>query len=181
VQTDQDLAQLDAQRLGPQEQADILKHLVAAEKFITLAVADRNITTERAAKALTSTLKAASNSDNNINTRLAQDLVDKTWKNAFSQILRPPYLLRDAIIDLDAETAKKVALEFVKGASYTTGGAAAIFLGSHTLSFFEFVATNPDSIKEYILVAFPNLQMTEIVDAIEFEYLRLKTLGGSDH
>jgi hypothetical protein len=90
-------------------------------------------------------------------------------------------LLRDAIIDLDAEAAKKVALEFVKGASYTTGGAAAVFLGSHALSFFEFVATNPASIKEYILAAFPNLQMTEIVDAIEFEYRRLKTLGGRDH
>jgi hypothetical protein len=56
----------DAQRLGPQEQIEILKHLAAAEKIIALAAADRNITTERAANALTSTLRTASNPDNNI-------------------------------------------------------------------------------------------------------------------
>jgi hypothetical protein len=53
LQTDPDLAQLDAQRLGPREQVEILKHLAAAEKFIDLAVANKNITTDRAAKALT--------------------------------------------------------------------------------------------------------------------------------
>jgi hypothetical protein len=40
---------------------------------------------------------------------------------------------------------------------------------------------NHTLIKEYILVAFQNSQMTEIVDAIEFEYHRLKTLGGNNH
>src|SRR6267142_201400 len=43
VQGDQDLAQLDAQRLGPQEQVEILKHLAAAEQLIAKAATDRNI------------------------------------------------------------------------------------------------------------------------------------------
>ncbi len=60
------------------------------------------------------------------------------------------------------------------------GGATLTNLGSDALSFFEFVATNPALIRELILVAFQNLQMTQIVDAIEFEYLRMKTLDGDD-
>jgi hypothetical protein len=181
VQGDQDLAQLDAQRLGPQEQVEILKHLAAAAQLIAKAATDRNITTERAAHALTSTLKAANDSNSNINTRLAQDLADKTSQNFFSQILRRAYLIRNAIIDPDSEAAKTLALEFVKGASSAAGGATLLFLGSHAISFFEFVAMNPTLVKEYILVAFQNIQMTEIVDAIEFEYRRLKMLGGNDH
>jgi hypothetical protein len=90
-------------------------------------------------------------------------------------------LIRDAIIDLDAESAKKVALGFVTGAAGVAGGATASYLGSYALSFFEFVAMNPTLIREYILVAFQNSQMTEIVDAIEFEYHRLKTLGSNNH
>jgi len=178
VQGDQDLAQLDAQRLGPQEQVEILKHLAAAEQLIAKAATDRNITTERAANALISTLKAANDSNSNINTRLAQDLADKTSKNFFSQILRRAYLIRDAIVDPESEASKTLTLEFIKGASSAAGGATLLLLGSHAISFFEFVAMNPVLVKHYILVTFENLQMTEIVDAIEFEYLRLKALGG---
>jgi hypothetical protein len=178
VQSDQDLAQLDAQRLGPQEQVEILKHLAAAEQLIAKAAADRNTTTERAANALTSTLRAANDSNSNINTRLAQDLADRTSKNFLSQILRRAYLLRDAIVNPDSEAAKTLTLEFIKGASSAAGGATLLFLGSHAISFFNFVAMNPALVKHYILVTFENLQMTEIVDAIEFEYLRLKALGG---
>jgi hypothetical protein len=181
VQSDQDLALLDAQRLGPREQVEILKHLAAAAEFIAKAANDRNITTERAASALTSTLKAANDSNSNINTRLAQELADKTTKNFFSQLLRRAYLIRDAIVDPDSEAAKTLTLEFVKGASSAAGGVALLYLGSHAISFFEFVAMNPVLVKQYILVTFENLQMTEIVDAIEFEYRRLKILGGSDH
>ena len=47
--------------------------------------------------------------------------------------------------------------------------------GAHAFPYLEFVATNPNLIKEYILVAFQNAQMIEIVDAIEFEYRRLKS------
>ena len=48
--------------------------------------------------------------------------------------------------------------------------------GHHALPFLEFVATNPSVIKEYIVVVFQNSQMIEIVDALEFEYNRLKRL-----
>jgi hypothetical protein len=72
-------------------------------------------------------------------------------------------------------------LGFVTGAAGAAGGATVSYLGSHALSFFEFVAMNPALIREYILVAFQNSQMIEIVDAIEFEYQRLKTLGSNNH
>jgi hypothetical protein len=177
VQGDPDLAELDARRLGPQEQSVIQAHLAVAEQLIAVAAADRKIATERAEKALVSSLAAARDPDNNINTRLAQDLADKTSKNFFSQLLRRAYLIRDAIIDPNSEAAKNLTAEFVKGASKAAGGATLLFLGSHALSFFEFVATNPILIKQYIAIAFQNVQMAEIVDAIEFEYQRLKKLA----
>lgn len=70
VQGDSDLAALDAQRLGPQEQAAIIRNLSAAQQLIDLATADRSITTERAAGAINATIAAASRANDDINTRL---------------------------------------------------------------------------------------------------------------
>jgi hypothetical protein len=71
-------------------------------------------------------------------------------------------------------------LEIAKGAGYAVGGfaatAAPTLTGHHALPFIEFVATNLSIIKEYIVVAFQNSQMIEIVDALEFEHNRLKRL-----
>jgi hypothetical protein len=63
------------------------------------------------------------------------------------------------------------------------GGAALTALlasAGHALPYLEFIATNPSIIKEYILLAFQNVQMNEIVDALEFEHYRIKQILGSN-
>ena len=49
---DDDLTDLDARRIGPQEQADILRKIEAARPILETAAVDRQITTERAGKVL---------------------------------------------------------------------------------------------------------------------------------
>lgn len=174
IQGDQDLAALDAVRVGPQEQSEILKHLLAAKEFIDVAAADRNISTERAANALKSTIKAAEIDNNNITTKLEQDLADKTQMNFFAQILRKAYSTLETIL-----SPELVATEFTKGAAKAAGTAALLYAGTQLPIFFEFIATNSGSIKSYILITFQSAQMAEIVDAIRHEYLRLKgKIGG---
>jgi hypothetical protein len=53
-------------------------------------------------------------------------------------------------------------------------GDPALSAGGHALPYLEFVANNPALIKEYIRVVFQNTQMIEIVDALEFEYRRIR-------
>ena len=88
-------------------------------------------------------------------------------------------MLRDAIVDPNSPAAAELRLDFAKGAAQAAGGialSAVLAGGAHALPYFEFIATNPAIVKEYILVAFQNIQMSEIVDAIEFEYNRLRGL-----
>jgi hypothetical protein len=183
VQGDQELALLDQYSLGPREQERIRDNLEAAEEVLSKAITDRRILTERAAEAIDTTMKSASATPENINTKLAQELADKTSRNLFSQILRRAYLLRDAIIDPDSQAAKELGSEAAKGAAKVAGGAALTALlasAGHALPYLEFIATNPSIIKEYILLAFQNVQMNEIVDALEFEHYRIKQILGSN-
>jgi hypothetical protein len=48
--------------------------------------------------------------------------------------------------------------------------------GHYAFPFLEFVATSLPVVKQYVVVAFQHSQMSEIADAIEFEYNRLKRL-----
>jgi hypothetical protein len=181
VQGDPAMALLDKYSLGPQEQQSVLNNLAAVEGIVAKTVEDRNLLTMRAANAINATMKSASSASKDINTKLAQELADNTSKNLFSQILRRAYLLRDAIVDPDSPAAMELRQDLVKGAAQTAGGialSAALAGGAHALPYFEFIANNPMIVKEYILVAFQNSQMGEIVDAIEFEYNRLRLLLG---
>jgi hypothetical protein len=181
VQGDQELALLDHYSLGPREQERVRDNLVAAGEVLSKAVADRRILTERAAEAIDATMRSASATPANINTRLAQELAEKTSRNLFGQILRRAYLLREAIIDPNSQAAKELGTEVAKGAAHAAGAAAlgaVLASAGHALPYLEFIATNPSIIKEYILVAFQNVQMNEIVDALEFEYNRIKKILG---
>ena len=111
--------------------------------------------------------------------KLAQEIADKTSRNLFSAILRKAYLLRDAILDPSSPAAQEIGENLFKGATAAAGMLAVnavVLAGSHSFPYFEFVATPPALIKEYFLVAFQNNQMLEIIDALEFEYLRIRKL-----
>jgi hypothetical protein len=177
VQGDPAMAVLDKYSLGPQEQQSVLNNLAAVERIVSKTVEDRNLLTQNAALAINATMKSASSTSKDINTKLAQELADNTSKNLFNQILRRAYLLRDAIIDPSSPAEMEIRLSFAKGAAQAAGGialTAALTGVAHAFPYFEFVATNPMIVKEYILVAFQNSQMSEVVDAIEFEYNRLR-------
>jgi hypothetical protein len=177
VQGDPALAELDVYSLGPQEQQDVINNLVAAKNVVSKASQNREILTERAATALDVALRSASSTSSDVNTKLTQEVADKSSRNLLSAILRKAYLVREAIIDPSSSAAKEIGENVFVGATQAVGyGAmtAVLFAGTHAFPYLEFVATNPQLIKEYIVVAFQNSQMIEIVDAIEFEYRRLK-------
>jgi hypothetical protein len=177
VQGDPQLALLDYYSLGPREQQQARENLKAVAEVVSRASEDRRITTERAASAVDSTMKFASEEATDINTKLAQELADKTSRNLVSQILRTAYLVHEAIVNPVSDEAKALRADMKKNASYAAGGAmasAALAAGHHALPFLEFVATNPVLVKQYVVTAFQSVPMGEIVDAIEFEYNRLK-------
>src|SRR6478736_8757131 len=64
---DLDLVDLDAKRLGPQEQQSVVNDIATARPIAESAAADRNITTEKTAKVLDAGLHAASITADNIN------------------------------------------------------------------------------------------------------------------
>jgi hypothetical protein len=72
--------------------------------------------------------------------------------------------------------ARELAASVAKGAADAAGGLALLAAGHYAFPFLEFVATNLSVVKQYAVVAFQHSQMSEIVDAIEFEYNRLKRL-----
>jgi hypothetical protein len=178
VQGDPALAELDRYSLGPQEQQNVIDNLAAAKGIVSKASENRKILTERAASTLDVALRSASSSSSDVNTKLAQEIADTSSRNLLSAILRKAYLVREAIIDPSSPAAEEIGENIFKGATQAVGyGAmtAAIVAGTHAFPYLEFVATNPHLIKEYILVAFQNTQMVEIVEAIEFEYRRFRT------
>jgi hypothetical protein len=180
VQGDPELALLDYYSLGPQEQQRVRENLKAVGEVVSRASQDRRIMTERAANAVDSTMKSASVDSMDVSTKLAQEMADKTSRNLVSQILRKAYLVHEAIVNPVSDEAKALRADMKKNASYAAGGAmasVALAASHHALPFLEFIATNPILVKQYVVTAFQNVPMGEIVDAIEFEYNRLKGFG----
>jgi hypothetical protein len=191
VQGDPQLALLDKYSLGPQEQQRVRNSLVAAEEIVSQATRDRRILTKIAADAVETTLVPASPTSTDIYVKLAQEFAHNTSKNLFSEIIRRAYLLIDAIKDPNSDASKSLGIEVAKGAASEVGKAVGIGVVALTtvgavagwhqvLPYLEFIATNASLIKQYILIAFQNLSMIEIVDALEFEYNRLKAVWDSN-
>jgi hypothetical protein len=177
VQGDPQMALLDYYSHGPRERQQVRENLKAAEQVVLIASRDRRIVTERAADAIDATMKSASVESTDVNTKLVQELADKTSRNFISQIIRQGYLLVEALANPDSQEAKELRLGVARGLGYGIATTAAITLTNHiALPFLEFVATNLPVFKQYVVVAFQNPQMIEIVDALEFEHNRLKRL-----
>ncbi|NPU23915.1 hypothetical protein [Bradyrhizobium denitrificans] len=176
VQGDPHLAELDRYSLGPQEQQQVRESLKAAEPIILKAAQDRQITTEKAANAIGSTFRSASVDAADVNTKLAQELAERTNRNLFSQIARRGYLWVEEINDPESPASKELAASIAKGAVGAVASTAVVAAIHHALPFLEFVATNLPAIKQYVVVAFQHTQMGEIVDALAFEYNRIKHL-----
>lgn len=177
---DADLMELDSARIGPQEQIDVQRHIAAATPILEPAALNRKLTTEKAGNVLAATLKAANTQSNNINTRQAQNLADGTSKNFIFQIIRRAYLFCQDILNPQTDESKQLALEYKKGVAKTLGSvtaasavASATAVAHHSAEFFEFVALHSAQIKEYISVTLQNIQLTHIVDTIEFTRKRL--------
>jgi hypothetical protein len=171
---DSDLVDLDAKRLGPQEQQSLLNDINAARPILEKAAVDRNITTEQAGKVLDVSLRAASARGEDIHTKQAQDVAAGTSKNLIIQLVRRAYLtcqsLADPQNDEDRELVSEYKKGIAKGAGNATVGAAvatAIYVVPYAASFFEFVVQNAESMKGYIAVAFQNPQLSQVIDAIK--------------
>jgi hypothetical protein len=172
---DPDLVELDAKRLGPQEQKAAVDNINAARPILETAALDRLITTEQAGKVLTASLKAAAVPVDNINTKQAQDLAEGTSRNLVIQIIRRAYLFCQDLVDPKTDEARALVVEYKKGvaraAGVTTVGAIAAtvsYSAPYAASFFEFVVLHAVEIKGYIAVAFQNAQLSQVIDVIEY-------------
>jgi hypothetical protein len=176
---DEDLVELDAKRLGPQEQKTAVENIEAARPIVEHAAIDRQITTERTGHLLTASLQAASAPVDNVNTRQAQSLAEGTHRNLVAQIVRPAYLFCQDIIDPRTDQARALAFEYKKGIAAEAGkvtvnaatavAIAAVSYGAlHAASFFEFVAGNAEVLRAYFAIAFQNDQLRQVIDVIEY-------------
>jgi hypothetical protein len=180
---DPDLVNLDAKRLGPQEQQSVVGDIDTARPIIESAAADREITTEQTAKVLDAGLHAASTPADNINARQAQQLVAGTFKNLITQLVRRAYLTCLAIAEPKTEDDRALVTEYQRGIARGAGaglgkvavGAAAagtVIALPHAVSFFEFVVQHAAAIKDYFAIASHSPQLVQVIDTIE--YVRLK-------
>jgi hypothetical protein len=172
---DSDLVELDAKRLGPQEQRIAIENINAARPIVETAAIDREITTEQTGKVLTASLQAAASAADNINTKQAQDLVEGTSRNLVVQIVRRAYLFCQNLVDPQTDEARALVVEYKKGISKAAGVAtfgavvATVSYGApYAASFFEFVARNAEALKAYIAVALQNDQLSQVIDVIEY-------------
>jgi hypothetical protein len=168
---DEDLLELDAQRLGPQEQQTTVENINAARPIVDTAAIDRHITTEQAGRVLTASLNAASSQIDNVNTKQAQYLAEGTSRNLVVQIVRRAYFVCQSLINPQTDEALALVLEYKKGAAKAAGaasfGAAIAYTAPYAASFFEFVATNAELLKAYIAIALQNDQLRQVIDVIE--------------
>jgi hypothetical protein len=139
---DPDLVELDAKRLGPQEQQTAIANIKAARPIVETAAIDREITTEQTGNVLTASLQAASSPVDNINTKQAQDLAEGTSRNLVVQIVRRAYLFCQHVVDPQTDEARALVLEYKKGvvkaAGVATFGAAVVTISygaAHAASF----------------------------------------------
>jgi hypothetical protein len=172
---DSDLVELDAKRLGPQEQQIAVENINAARPIVENAATDRQITTEQTGNVLTASLQAASSPIDNINTKQAQDLAEGTSRNLVIQIVRRGYLFCQNLVDPQTDEARALVVEYKKGIAKAAGvasfGAAAATISygaSYAASFFEFVALNAEVFKAYITIALQNDQLSQVIDVIEY-------------
>jgi hypothetical protein len=171
---DPDLLELDSHKIGPKEKDELSTQIAAAKPILELAVGDRGIITERAALAITISLKAAESKAGNIHTKLAKDLASGSSRNLIAQILRRAYIFCRDIIDPKSEQAEQLSAEYKKGISkavgaFTVTAVATSFTvaGANAGLFFEFVAAQAPLLKHYILVTFQSAQLAQIVEIIE--------------
>jgi hypothetical protein len=183
---DSDLVELDAKRLGPQEHQAILDNIMVARPIIEAAVLNREITTEQAGKVVAATLRAASASADNINTRQAQSLAEGTSRNLAIQIVRKAYLFCLDLVEPKTEEARMLALEYNKGAANKLGGGtvvavlgAAAYGASYAPAFFDFVVHNGPALKEYFAVALQN-DLNQVIDAVQSARSRLSEETSGD-
>jgi hypothetical protein len=172
---DPDLVELDAKRLGPQEQQTAIKNINAARSIVETAAIDREITTEQTGNVLTASLEAASSPLDNINTKQAQDLAEGTSRNLVVQILRRAYLFCQHLVDPQTDEARALVVEYKKGIAKAAGVAtfgaalATVSYGApYAASFFEFVALNAEVLKAYVAIAIQNDQLSQVIDVIEY-------------
>jgi hypothetical protein len=172
---DADLVELDAKRLGPQEQQTAIENINAARPIVEIAAIDRYITTEQTGHVLTASLQAASSSVDNVNTKQAQDLAEGTSKNLVVQIVRRAYLFCQNLIDPQTDEARALVVEYKKGMAKAAGAAtvgvaiATVSYGApYAASFFEFVARNAEMLKAYAAIALQNDQLHQVIDVIEY-------------
>jgi hypothetical protein len=170
---DSKLAELDAKRLGPQEHQAIVDNINAARPIIEAAALNREITTEQAGKVVTATLRAASVSADNINTRQAQSLAAGTSGNLIFQIVRSAYLFCCDLVDPRTEEARALVAEYRKGAAKAAGAstftaiaASAVYGAPYAASFVDFVVHNGPALKEYFAVALQN-DLNQVIDAVQ--------------
>lgn len=167
---DADLVELDAKRLGPQEQQTTIENINAARPIVDTAAIDRHITTEQAGHVLKASLNAASSQIDNINTKQAQYLAEGTSRNLVVQIVRRAYLFCQNLIDPQTDEGRAIVLEYKKGAAKAAGaatfGAAVVYGAPYAASFFEFVARNAEILKAYVAIALQNDQLRQVIDVL---------------
>ena len=174
---DSDLAELDAIRLGPQEQRGAIDTIDAARPILVQAALDRSITTEQAGKVVAASLKAASEPIDNINTRQAQSLAQGTSKNLVGEIVRRAYLFCQDLVDPKTDEARELVSEYRKGVAKAAGAATVAAVSASALyavSFFEFVCAHAVEIKGYFAVVFQNAQLQQVIDAIVYTHGKLR-------
>jgi hypothetical protein len=186
---DDDMVDLDAKRLGPQEQLSVASDIKTARPIVEGAAADRNITTEQTARVLDASLHAASTTADNINARQAQQFVAGTFKNFITQLVRRAYLTCLAIAEPKTDEDQALATEYQKGIARGAGSglgkvavgtavAAAAVALPHAVSFFEFVVQHAAAVKEYFAVACHSPQLAQVVETIEYVRLKLSLKAG---
>ena len=170
---------LDAKRLGPQEQQSVLNDINAAKPIVESAAANRNITTEQAGQVLHTSLQAASVLADNINTKQAQDFVAGTSKNLIIQLVRRAYATCQSLADPKTDEDRALLVEYEKGIAHGAGTAtvgavvaATAYSAPYAATFFEFVVQHAEAVKQYMAIAFQNPQLGQVIDAIE--YVRAK-------
>jgi len=178
---DSNLRELDAYRLGPQEQEEVRNALLAAMPVANAAAEDRHITTPKAAAVIKTSISLTNSPSNNIHSRQVQEVTSRTWQNLIVQILRGAYRVAQDIQDPRTDDAKELVKEYKAGiykklGEWTVIGAAtaatatAVAVGTTTymysIPFFEFVVSHGPSLKAYLAITFQNVQLTNIIDAI---------------
>jgi hypothetical protein len=180
------LHELDAQSLGPREHQPQVNQLLIAKPLLTAAADDRNITTVEAGTAIKASLAAATDYDDSVHTRQADELARGTSRNLLAQILRGAHQAALDLQDPKSDEAKNFIKEYKSGiykklGEWTVVSAAFGVVSAATITyyygvpFFEFVAAQSNLFRAVLVDIFQNPQLTQIVDSVLA--LRAKLIG----